>query len=75
VFGFDFASGTVTPVITAATASVGSSGVANQLLFVPEALSADPKVQLVDVTGVPQPLSGFATDPKNGLPPRAVAWY
>ncbi|HVT07073.1 MAG TPA: hypothetical protein VHO67_06430 [Polyangia bacterium] len=75
VFAFDFATGAVTPVITAPPASVGSAGIANQLLFVPEALSAQPKVQLVDVTGAPQPLSTFTADPKNGLPPLAIAWY
>ncbi len=75
VFQFDFVSGAVTPVTTAAAFSVGSPAMADQLLFVPEALLKEPKVQLIDVTVTPQPISGFKPDPKNGLPPRAVAWY
>ncbi|HVY38504.1 MAG TPA: hypothetical protein VHM31_11230 [Polyangia bacterium] len=75
VFAFDFASGAVTPVITAVAASVGSAAIANQLLFVPEALPGAPKVQLVDVTSAPRPTTGFTPDPKSGLPPRAVGWY
>ena len=75
VFQFDFESGAVTPIVTAPSGSVGSPELANQLLFVPEALSVAPKVQPIDVTGAPQPLNGFTADPKNGLPPRAIAWY
>jgi hypothetical protein len=75
VFQFDFASGAVTPVATAAAFSLGSVALADQLLFVPEALMTAPKVQLIDVTAAPHAGSGFTTDTKNGLPPRAVAWY
>ena len=75
VFEFDFASGAVTPVTTAAAFSVGSSALSDQLLFVPEALSMSPKVQLIDVSATPQVKNGFTPDPTNGLPPRAIAWY
>jgi hypothetical protein len=75
LFQFDFASGAVTPVTTAAAFSMGSSALADQLLFVPEALLSAPKVQLFEVAGTPQPTSGFTPDPTNGLPPRAITWY
>ena len=75
LFQFDFASGAVVPVTTSAPFSLGSPALADQLLFVPEALLTAPKVQLLDVTGTPQPKSGFTPDPKNGLPPRAIVWF
>jgi hypothetical protein len=75
LFQFDFVSGSVTPVTSASAFALGSPALSDQLLLVPEALFTAPKVQLVDVTGTPQPISGFTPDPKNGLPPRAIAWY
>jgi hypothetical protein len=72
---FDFVSGSVTPVTTAAAFSIGVPALAGGLLFVPQALASAPKIQIVDVTVSPQPLSGFTADPANGLPAREIAWY
>ena len=75
LFQFDFVSGAVTPVTSADAFSLGSPALADQLLFVPEALFVAPKVQLVDLSVTPPLISGLTADSKNGLPPRAVAWY
>ncbi|HVV16995.1 MAG TPA: hypothetical protein VHH90_07310 [Polyangia bacterium] len=75
LFQCDFVSGAVTPVTKAAAFSIGAPALAGQLLFVPEAPLMGPTVQLVDVKVAPQPNGGFTADPKNGLPPREIAWY
>ncbi|HXU62413.1 MAG TPA: hypothetical protein VN962_11960 [Polyangia bacterium] len=75
VFEVDVASGLVIRVGTAAPFSLGIPAVSGDLLFVPEAPAGTPRIQVFDVTGAPQAVSGFTPDVTTNLPPRQIAWY
>lgn len=75
VFEVDIASGLVIRVGTASPFSAGMPALAGDLLFVPETLASTPRIQLFDVSGAPQAVSGFTPDVTNSLPPRQIAWY
>jgi len=75
VFEVDVTSGLVIRVGTAAPFSVGIPALAGDLLFVPEAIAGTPRIQLFDVGGAPQVVSGFTPDVTYNLPPRQIAWY
>lgn len=79
MFQFDFKSGAAVQVTTAPAFTLGAPAVSGDVLFVPQALSKAPKVQLYDVSGPvtvqPQPISTFSPDHDYSLPPRQIAWY
>ena len=75
LFSFDYLLGTTTPVTTSTPYSIGPPAATASLLFVPEFLGSTPKIQLFDITGVPQATSAFSPDTVNNLSPVQVAWY
>jgi hypothetical protein len=75
LYAVDYVLGTVTQVATSDPFTLGPSAATPSLLFVPEFLGSDPKIQLFDITAAPVAASGFAPDPAHGLAPSSVAWY
>jgi hypothetical protein len=75
LFAFDYVLGTTAQVTTSSPYSIGPSAATTSLLFVPEFLGSTPKIQLFDITGVPQVTTAFAPDTVNNLSPVQVGWY
>ncbi|HEX3905972.1 MAG TPA: hypothetical protein VH853_24330 [Polyangia bacterium] len=75
LYVFDYVLGTTTQIATSSPFTIGAPAATSSLLFVPEATSSTPKIQLFGITGTPQVTTGFASDPTNGLPPQEIAWY
>lgn len=75
LFAFDYVLGTSTPVLTSSPYSLGPSAATSSLLFVPEFLGSNPKIQLFDIAGTPQATNAFAPDTVNHLSPAQVGWY
>ncbi|HXJ22625.1 MAG TPA: hypothetical protein VMT03_20575 [Polyangia bacterium] len=79
LFQFDFGSGAAVQVTTGPSFTLGQPAVSGDVLFVPEAISKAPRVQLFDVSGAvtaaPVAISTFSPDQDHSLPPRQLAWY
>jgi hypothetical protein len=75
LFSFDYLLGTTTQIATSDPFTIGPSAATASLLFVPEFLGSNPRIQLFDITGTPQATTAFPPDTINNLSPVQVAWY
>jgi hypothetical protein len=75
LYALDVASGLSVRVGTSSPFSLGIPALADDVLFVPEALASTPRVQRFLVSGAPQAVSEFTPDVADKLPPRQIAWY
>jgi hypothetical protein len=72
---FDFVSGTTKPILSSGAYNLGRPALAPGRLLVPDGIAAQPRIHVLDVTGTPNELSAFTSDPDKGLPPVEVAGY